>query len=61
MKNYAVIEDGTVINVIVAESLEIAESVSEKTCVEYEYTKDNTPVIGLGYDGTVFEQMPVEE
>jgi len=61
MNNYAVIENGIVINVIIADSLEMAEYISGKTCVEYEYTTDNTPVIGLGYDGTVFEQMPVEE
>ena len=35
MKNYAVIEDGNVINLIVADSLENAESISEKTCIEY--------------------------
>ena len=34
MSTYAVIENGIVINVIVAESKEIAEQVSEKECVE---------------------------
>lgn len=34
-KTFAVIEDGTVINLIVAESLEIAEEVTGLVCVEY--------------------------
>jgi hypothetical protein len=34
MASYAVIENGTVINVIVAESKEIAEQISGKECVE---------------------------
>lgn len=59
MKNYAVIEDGIVINLIVADSLELAESLTGQTCIEYEYDLAN-PVIGLGYDGTNFEQMPSE-
>jgi len=35
MKTYAVLEDNVVINLIVADSLEDAESFTEKTCVEY--------------------------
>ena len=60
MKNYAVVENGIVINITVAESLEIAESTTGQTCIEYEYDLTN-PVIGLGYDGTDFEQPEVEE
>jgi hypothetical protein len=41
MSNYAVLDnDSLVINVIVAESKDIAESVTEKTCIEYEYGQD---------------------
>jgi hypothetical protein len=60
MKNYAVVEGGIVTNIILAESLEIAESLTEQTCIEYEYDLAN-PVIGLGYDGTDFEQVATEE
>lgn len=35
MATYAVIENGTVINVIVADSKEIAEQVTEKECLEF--------------------------
>jgi hypothetical protein len=35
MGSYAVIENGTVTNVIVADSLEIAQEISQKTCIEY--------------------------
>jgi hypothetical protein len=58
MKNYAVIEDGVVVNLIVAESLEVAESLTEQTCIEYN-SSDKPPFVGLGWDGTEFEQ-PVE-
>lgn len=54
MANFAVIENGIVINKIIADSINDAESVTGKTCVEY--TEDNLAYIGLGYDGTTFEQ-----
>ena len=52
--NFAVISESMVTNIIVADSKEIAEAVTGKTCVEY--TSDNPAHIGLGYDGTTFEQ-----
>ena len=54
MANFAVIEDGKVTNTILADSKAIAEEVTGKTCVEY--TNNNPACIGLGYDGTTFEQ-----
>ena len=54
MANFAVIEDKKVINTILADSKAIAEEVTGKTCVEY--TSENPACIGLGYDGTTFEQ-----
>jgi len=44
MATYAVIENGAVINVIVADSKEIAEQVTEKECLEY--TNENPLIIG---------------
>jgi hypothetical protein len=35
MSNFAVIENNLVVNTIVAESKEVAERVSGKTCIEY--------------------------
>lgn len=58
MPNFAVIENGTVINTILAESKAIAEEVTGKTCVEY--TDANPACIGLGYNGTTFEQPAPE-
>lgn len=59
MANFAVIENGIVTNTIVADSKAIAEEVTGKTCVEY--TNSNPACIGLGYDGTTFEQpAPIE-
>jgi len=54
MANFAVIVDGKVENIIVADSLEIAQEVTSKTCVEY--TDENPAYLGLGYDGKIFEQ-----
>ena len=47
MNTYAVIEDGVVVNTIMAESLVIAEEVTGKTCIEF--TADNPAVIGNQY------------
>jgi hypothetical protein len=52
MSTYAVIEDGVVINTIVAESQEIAEEHTGKVCVEY--TVEKPALIGWTYDGTTF-------
>jgi len=54
MKNFAVLNNSIVENIIVCESLELAEEVTGKTCVEY--TTENPAHIGLGYDGTTFQQ-----
>jgi len=59
MPNFAVILDNKVINIIVADSKESAEQATNNLCVEY--TNSNPAYIGLGYDGTTFEQPPVEE
>ena len=55
MSNFAVIEDGIVTNVIVAETKEIAEEATGKMCVES--VEGNYAYIGLGYDSTtgIFE------
>lgn len=59
MANFAIIEDGKVTNTILADSKAIAEEVTGKTCVEFTYA--NPAIIGLGYDGTTFEQVAQEE
>lgn len=50
--NFAVIENDVVTNIIVAETKEIAESVTGKTCVEY--TDDNPAAIKYTYANGVF-------
>ena len=57
MANFAIIEGGVVTNVIVADSLEVAQEVTEKTCAEY--TAESPAGIGWSYDGTTFT-APVE-
>ena len=54
MAKFAVVENNKVINVIVADTKEIAEEVTGLTCVEY--VPENPAHIGLGFDGTTFEQ-----
>jgi hypothetical protein len=49
---FAVINNGTVENCIVADSLDIAQEVTGKTCVEY--TNENAPSIGYLYDNGIF-------
>jgi hypothetical protein len=56
MAQFAVIKDGVVINTILAENKEVAESLTGETCVSY--TVDNPAAIGYTYDGATFEQAP---
>ena len=58
MANFAVIDSGVVTNVIVADTKEIAELVTNLTCVEY--TDSNPAGIGWIYDGTKFIAPVVE-
>jgi hypothetical protein len=60
MANYAVIKDGIVTNVIVAESQEIAESVTGLTCIEFQL-EPGAPGIGWSYNGTDFTAPVIEE
>ncbi len=50
--NFAVVVNGVVVNVIAAESKEVAEEVTGKTCIEY--TDANPAYINGTYDGSVF-------
>ena len=59
MANFAVIKDGVVTNVIVADTKEIAELVTGLTCVEY--TEEKPAGIGWTYDGSVFTPPAVQE
>jgi hypothetical protein len=60
MATYAALSaDNKVVNIIVAETLETAEAATGLTCVEY--THENPAHIGLGWDGTTFEQPATPE
>lgn len=59
MANYAVIDNNIVINIIVADTKEIAEEVTGLTCVEY--TDENPAGIGWTYDGENFISPVAEE
>jgi hypothetical protein len=52
MAIFAVVNENIVTNIIVADSLEIAEMVSNTTCVEFE--DYSTVSIGYLYDGNKF-------
>jgi hypothetical protein len=62
MANYAVIQNNLVINVIVAETLEIAQTVTGLQCIDI---TDTGTGIGWSYDGTNFSapvfETPIEE
>ena len=53
MANFAVIKNNILSNLIIADSLEIAESVTGNKCVEYNEENDYV-FIGSTYDGTSF-------
>lgn len=52
MATYAIVENNLVRNIIVADTLEIAQEVTGKTCIEYNDT--NPAGIGWTYDGEKF-------
>ena len=59
MATFAVMNDNTVENIIVADTKEIAEQVTNKTCIEY--TDENPAGIGWTYADGVFTAPVVEE
>ena len=52
MATFAVVENNLVTNVIVADTVEIAEEVTGKTCIEYD--DENPAGIDWTYDGEKF-------
>lgn len=52
MATYAIVENNLVTNVIIADTVEIAEQVTGKTCIEY--NESNPAGIGWTYDGKKF-------
>jgi hypothetical protein len=54
MKRFAVIQNNIVINVIIADTKEIAEEATGLTCIES--TDENSAYIGLKYENGVFEK-----
>lgn len=59
MANYAVIQNGIVTNVIIADTKEVAEMATGLTCIEYE-NEPGAPGIGWSYDGAEFTAPVVE-
>jgi hypothetical protein len=56
MANFAVIQDGLVVNILAADSVETAEQATGLLCVEY--TDEFPAVIGCSYDGEKFNNFP---
>jgi hypothetical protein len=52
MANFAVIENDVVVNVIIADNKQIAETITGLTCIEYADVHDAG--IGWAYNGTKF-------
>ena len=52
MANFAIVKENIVENVIVAQSLEIAQEITGNTCIEY--TDENPAGIGWTWNGTKF-------
>jgi hypothetical protein len=57
--NIAVIKNNKVENIIVCDSIELAEVLTGKKCVQY--TNSNPANIGLGYVNGIFEQPVITE
>jgi hypothetical protein len=59
MKKFAVIQNNIVLNIILADSKEIAEQVTDLECIEY--TDESPAKINDTWDGTNFISPIVEE
>ena len=61
MANFAIVTTGIVENTIIADSKELAETLTGKTCIEY--FDENPASIGYGFnsDTNIFEQPPIQE
>lgn len=59
MATFAVIESNKVTNIIVADTKEVAETVTGLTCVEY--TEEDPVGIGWTYNGSTFDRPLMEE
>jgi hypothetical protein len=57
-KKFAVLQNNNVINIIVANTKEIAEEVTKETCVEC--PNEILATIGWTYNGSTFEE-PIKE
>jgi hypothetical protein len=57
-KKFAVLQSNVIVNIIVAETKEIAEEVTKETCVEC--PNEVLATIGWTYNGSTFEE-PVTE
>jgi hypothetical protein len=55
MAEYAVIENGIVVNTIIAENKEVAEMITQKTCIEFSVEAGEAGV-GWAYNGTTFSR-----
>jgi hypothetical protein len=59
MANYAVIQNGFISNIIVADTQEIAEAVTNLVCIKIN-NEPGDPGIGWSYDGTNFTAPVIE-
>jgi hypothetical protein len=57
MKNFAVLDNDIVVNTIVADTKEVAEQITNATCIEYD--KTNLAGIGYKFNGTTFTEPEV--
>ena len=58
MAKFVALQDGIVVNVLVADTQEIAETVTGLNCIEV--TDEVRVEIGGSYDGTTFYPAPVQ-
>jgi hypothetical protein len=59
MATFAVLSGDFVINIVIADSKEIAETVTRSECIEY--TDESPAFIGDTWDGTNFIRPVIEE
>jgi hypothetical protein len=59
MQNFAIVEGGEIVNLVIAESIEVAEEISGKSAIEFNIDEIR-PLIGWSVvDGVIVDEDPL--
>jgi hypothetical protein len=61
MKNFAIVKNNIVLNIIVADSIDTCQELyPDSEYIEFVHDQENKPIVGLKYENGIFEQFPLQ-